>query len=370
MMHKVISLFSGGGGLDIGFKAEGFDIVWAIDNTENAVATYKKNIGNHIICADINLIDPISLPPADVVIGGPPCQSFSLAGNRHVEDARGQLVWKYIDIIRAVQPQAFVFENVTGLKSARNKDGKILAQLMLAFKNIGYEISPQVMNAADYGVPQRRNRLIIVGLKNGRKFRFPEPTHSEEGGGLFKLKKYVSVSEALGDLPEATYDENEVLSYTQLPSNEYQKMMRSKNGVTEHTVPQMSALDRYIIKYVKPGGNYMDIPRNVNSERIQRLQRDGGHTTCYGRLDPNKPAYTINTYFNRPNVGCNIHYSRDRLITVREALRLQSFPDDYKLISTSKQGKNLIVGNAVPPLLGKALARQLKMYLEESKNVD
>ena len=107
----------------------------------------------------------------------------------------------------------------------------------------------------------------------------------------------------------------------------------------------------------------MDIPSDVKSERIKRLQREGGHTTCYGRLMPNKPSYTINTYFNRPNVGCNIHYEKDRLITVREALRLQSFPDSYKIVSTSKQGRNMIVGNAVPPLLAEVIANALKPYV-------
>ena len=107
----------------------------------------------------------------------------------------------------------------------------------------------------------------------------------------------------------------------------------------------------------------MDIPKDVASARIKRLQEQGGHTTCYGRLDETKPAYTINTYFNRPNVGCNIHYANDRLITVREALRLQSFPDSYELVSTSKQGKHKLVGNAVPPLLAKAIAKRLKEYL-------
>ncbi len=362
-MRTVVSLFSGGGGLDLGFMSEGYKILWAIDNTPNAVQTYRHNIGDHIICEDINRIDPQSIPHADVVIGGPPCQSFSLAGKRQTEDARGRLVWKYIDIIAAIKPRAFVFENVTGLQSAKNKAGqKILPLLMDAFREIGYTISFQVLNAADYGVPQRRKRVIIVGLRGQDAFQFPKPTHDEQG---LLLKKYVSVEEALSDLPSASEKENVRLDYICDPCNEYQRCMRSTHGVTDHSVPQMSELDKYIVKHVKPGGNYMDIPSDVNSARIQRLQKDGGHTTCYGRLDPSKPSYTINTYFNRPNVGCNIHYAEDRLITVREALRLQSFPDSYELVSSSKQGKNLIVGNAVPPLLGKAIARQLKDYLEK-----
>lgn len=362
MKINIVSLFSGGGGLDLGFLSEGYNIIWAIDNNKNAVETYKKNIGNHIVCADINKIDISKIPNADVVLGGPPCQSFSLAGNRNTEDERGQLVWKYIHIIKQVNPKAFVFENVTGLLSAKNSQGKKIIELLKkAFKNIGYTVEQQVMNAADYGIPQRRKRVIIVGLKN-KKFIFPKPTHSEDA---IHLKRYVSVEDALGDLPNPIDDENGTVGYNISPQNEYQKYVRCDVKITEHFYPKMSELDEFIIKHVKPGGNYKDIPSNVNSIRIQRLQKTGGHTTCYGRLSPDKPSYTINTYFNRPNVGCNIHYKANRLITVREALRLQSFPDNYVIISSSKQGRNLIVGNAVPPMLAAIIAKELKKYLKE-----
>lgn len=363
MGNSVVSLFSGGGGLDLGFIEEGYKIIWAVDNDTNAVATYKANIGEHIICADINNVNVNSIPHADIVIGGPPCQSFSLAGKRNVEDERGQLVWEYIRIIEQVRPKAFVFENVTGILSAKNSEGKkIIDLLKSAFKEIGYEIEMKTINTADYGIPQRRKRVVIVGLQNGKRFVFPKPTHNETGDGL---KKYVSVQEALGDLPTAIDDVNGTVTYAADPQNDYQKKLRSGNKVTEHFMSQMSELDKYIISYVKPGGNYMDVPKDVNSLRIQRLQKDGGHTTCYGRLAPDEPSYTINTYFNRPNVGCNIHYSADRLITVREALRLQSFPDSYIVVSTSKQGRNLIVGNAVPPVLAEIIAHELKKYVED-----
>ena len=359
--NKVVSLFSGGGGLDLGFKQAGYDIIWAIDNDKNAVETYKKNIGNHIVLEDINKIDLNAIPNADVVIGGPPCQSFSLAGKRNVEDARGQLVWRYLKIINKIKPKAFVFENVTGILSAKNSTGeKVFDLLKDEFRKIGYIINTKVLNAADYGVPQRRKRVIIVGLMNN-SFKFPLPTHNKDGTN--GLRKYVSVEEALEDLPDIIDGNNE---YKHIPKNEYQKKIRNNNKIiTDHIMPQMSELDKIIVSSVKPGGNYMDIPSDINSERIKRLQKSGGHTTCYGRLDPNLPSYTINTYFNRPNVGCNIHYKENRLITVREALRLQSFPDDYVLVSSSKQGKNLIVGNAVPPLLAKIIAEQLKKYVEE-----
>ncbi|WP_459877060.1 DNA cytosine methyltransferase [Campylobacter concisus] len=359
-MSNIVSLFSGGGGLDLGFINAGYKILWAIDNNENAVKTYKKNIGDHIKYADISKVEIKDIPNADIIIGGPPCQSFSLAGMRNVEDARGQLIWQYMKILKEVQPKAFVFENVTGLLSAKNSSGvKIINQLKTAFKEIGYNIEIQVMNAADYGVPQRRRRVIIVGLKNGY-FIFPTPTHGDSNKGLIP---YISVKQALDDLGMPINDENKVVEYKCPPQNKYQQEMRSEDRVTEHFMPRMSELDKYICSYVKPGGNYNDIPKDVPSERIRRLKQEGGHTTCYGRMLPDEPSYTINTYFNRPNVGCNIHYSQDRLITVREALRLQSFPDSYQIISSSKQGRNLIVGNAVPPLLAGVIARELKKYL-------
>ena len=342
MSCNVVSLFSGGGGLDIGFKQAGFNIVWAIDINQDAVNSYKHNVGDEIICGDLFQIDEQQITRCDFVIGGPPCQSFSLAGNRHSDDQRGRLVWRYIDIIKELQPKGFLFENVTGLVSAKNSDGeKILPLLFQAFSEIGYNLSYKIVNAADYGVPQLRKRVIIVGLKGFmNSFEFPHETHNADGSG--GKQKYVSVKEALGDLPT--------------PSDTC--------TISEHSWPTMSELDKYICHHVKPGGNYMDIPDEVNSVRIKRLKRDGGHTTCYGRMDPEKPSYTVNTYFNRPNVGCNIHYEQERLITLREAMRLQTFPDDYEFVCRSKQGKNLIVGNAVPPMLAFKLAQQIKPIID------
>lgn len=340
MKHKVLSLFSGGGGLDIGFRQAGYEILWAIDNNKDAVNTYRRNLDDRIVLGDITKIDPAMLPKADVVIGGPPCQSFSLAGNRHCDDARGSLVWSYFNIIETVQPRAFLFENVSGLSSAKDSAGKpILKSLVEKFGELGYHVSWQLVNAADYGVPQLRRRILIVGLKEGN-FTFPEPTNNADGSN--GKKKYVSVSECIGDLPLAGHS----------------------TEISEHDYPTMSELDKYICQHVKPGGNYMDIPDDVPSVRIRRLKREGGHTTCYGRMLPDKPSYTINTYFNRPNVGCNIHYKYDRLITLREAMRLQSFPDEYEFVSTSKHGKHLIVGNAVPPRLAYVMANQLMKYLD------
>lgn len=360
---RTISLFSGGGGLDLGFQKAGFDIIWANDNEINTVETYKENIGDHIVFGDINEIDLKTIPKAEVVIGGPPCQSFSLSGKRDVNDPRGQLVWRYIDVLKQVNPLVFVFENVTGLLSAKDKDGnKVFDLLKTEFGNIGYKVKSQVLNSVNYGVPQKRKRVIVVGFKVNREYSFPKPTHSLKDK---ILEKAVIVEDALSDLGSPVKD-NELASYISEPKNKYQAYLRtnSEEYITDHLWPTMSELDKYICKHVKPGGNYMDIPPTVDSKRIRRLQKEGGHTTCYGRMDPKQPSYTINTYFNRPNVGCNIHYSEDRIITVREALRIQSFPDNYHIFSKTKKARNTIVGNAVPPLLAYNIALSIKKLLE------
>lgn len=362
MKIDTISLFSGGGGLDLGFKNSGFNIVYAIDIDKAAVDSYRENIDSNILLADLFEIDLTTLPKAKVVIGGPPCQSFSLVGKRDVHDNRSDLVWRYLEIINHVQPEYFVFENVVGLKSAKTPKGtKVIEDLASAFERIGYTINIETLNAADYGVPQRRKRVIIVGSRSGLRFNFPKPTHNEDGS--LGLSKWVSAQEAIGDLGEATVDG--ITKYCTAIENSYQELMREKSleSVSQHYYPQMSDLDKQIISFVKPGGNYMDVPDFVPSNRIKKFKETGGRTTCYGRLLPSKPAYTINTHFNRPNVGCNIHYKQDRLITVREALRFQSFPDTYKIISKTKRGLHTVVGNAVPPLLAEAIAKQLKKYI-------
>ena len=358
-MIDTLSLFSGGGGLDLGFIQSGYNIIWACDINKDAVNTYRYNLGDHIHLADLNQINPQTLPKADLIIGGPPCQAYSLSGKRDVKDPRAILIWTYLDILQTVRPKAFLFENVIGLLSAKDLEGnKVFPALKEAFESLGYMVSWKIVNAADYGVPQKRRRVIVVGLLGDSPYEFPAPTHGIPG------KKWVSVKEALEHLPPASQNsESLIMNLDQSNYSEFEKLVADCDIIEDHFIPSMSDLDRYIISHVPPGGNYQDIPDEVNSKRIQRLKREGGHTTCYGRMIEDEPSYTINTYFNRPNVGCNIHYHEDRLITIREAMRLQSFPDSFHLIASSKQAKHLIVGNAVPPLLAKALAERLKEYL-------
>jgi len=358
---RVISLFSGCGGLDLGFLKAGYDIIWANDNFPDACETYRKEIGDHIVCKDILEIDLQSIPRADVIIGGPPCQGFSGVGKRDPKDLRSKLVWRYLEIVDEVKPKFFLFENVTGIRSAKTEEGEnVLEELQRQFELLGYTITIHLLNAADYGVPQRRRRVFIIGSLDGKEIVQPPQTHSI--GGDFFTQKWVSSKEALSDLKLPTDDG--VVGYKSKPSNDYQVYLRqdAKKTTDLQLTPYSSETDRIIFTYVKPGGNYMDVPDEFSTKRIMYFKSTGGRTTTYGRLDPSMPGYTLNTHFNRPNVGCNIHYSQDRMITIREGLRLQSFPDSYTLYSRNKRNYYVQVGNAVPPLLGLAWANHLKSY--------
>jgi DNA (cytosine-5)-methyltransferase 1 len=185
---KVIGLFSGCGGLDLGFKQAGYDLIWANDILKDACDTYRLNIGDHIVNEDITKIDLESIPNADIIIGGPPCQGFSGIGKRDPNDNRSALVYSYLDVVNKVQPKIFLFENVTGIKSSKAVDGsKVIDNLKKAFEDIGYHINIYTLNAADYGVPQRRKRVFIIGNKIGVDISAPPQTHFENKEGMGNL---------------------------------------------------------------------------------------------------------------------------------------------------------------------------------------
>lgn len=353
---KVVSLFSGCGGLDLGFKQSGYDIIWANDILKDACETYRLNIGDHIFCEDIIKIDKNIIPKADIVIGGPPCQSFSLVGKRNPKDDRSNLVWSYLEVLQRVKPKVFILENVTGILSAKNPDGsKVLDNLVEAFNELGYTTSIFKLNAADFGVPQRRVRVFIVGNKKKTKISEPKKSHSEES--------WVSAFEALSDLSDTT--ENGIGKYIKKPKGEFQELMRKgQNGKFDlHFTPYASKKDQELIDHIPPGGNYMDVPDEISTKRILNFKKTGGRTTTYGRLSKDNPSYTLNTHFNRLNVGCNIHYEKERLISLREGLRIQSFPDSFEVLSSNKRNFYVQIGNAVPPLLAKAWADHIWKYL-------
>jgi DNA (cytosine-5)-methyltransferase 1 len=358
---KVVSLFSGCGGLDYGFlQSNQYEIIWANDILKDACETYKRNFGDHIVHGDITTIDKSTIPQADVLIGGPPCQSFSLVGKRNPNDERSNLVWSYLEVLQQVKPSFFLLENVTGLLSAKDIDGsKVVDNLVKAFENVGYSTQIYKLNAADYGVPQKRVRVFLVGNNKNLTIEAPKKTNDENGENL---PKWIDMDATLSDLSDTTADG--LGRYLFNPASQYQKLMRAKTDTqfSLHFTPYESAKDKELIQHIPPGGNYANVPDAIATTRILNFKKTGGRTTTYGRLAKDKPSYTLNTHFNRLNVGCNIHYEKERLISLREGLRIQSFPDHFNIFSSTKRNYYVQIGNAVPPLLGLAWAKNIEQY--------
>lgn len=366
---SVLGVFSGCGGLDFGFKNAGFNLKWSNELVPSFAASYEDLCGTQSIASDFwEIFDKI--PSADVIVGGPPCQSFSLVGKRIEDDPRGRLVGGFVELIRLKKPRAFLMENVAGLSASRLNGMRLSEHLQNEFTEMGYSVLMQRVLASDYFVPQKRNRLIVIGVLDPigsnaliSPEKFSDRLHQRTGCRL--SSNTISVKEALDDLPNPSPESVEPIPYKDIPETEYSKFVRLGNGdcVSLQVMPTMSKLDREFVKHIPPGGNYEDIPDSLSTTRIKKFKASGGRTTTYGRLAPDKPAYTINTYFNRPNVGANYHYSQPRLITVREALRLQSFPDWFSPVFRNQRELHTQIGNAVPPLLAEALAHSVKSML-------
>ena len=369
---KVAGLFAGCGGLDLGFKEAGFDVVWANDIDEDSCKTYEQHIGGHIISGDIKkLIN--NIPKVDMIIGGPPCQSFSLVGKRLEDDERSSLVISYCQAIKTILPKVFLMENVYGLTSSKFNGENIPDYLEKEFKEIGYETFLIKVKAVDYFVPQKRERVVLIGFKRGmlkKQFKLTAPEKFFTlifGKGDFTPS--ICAFDALDDLGDVdgtlTADGICPAPYKKEAHSSYAKLMRYQqlDFTTLHVVPTMSEKDKKFVKFIPPGGNYMDIPDEISTPRMMKFKKTGGRTTTYARLHFEKPSYTVNTYFNRPNVGSNYHYSFERLISPREGLRLQSFPDNFTPHFSTQRSLFMQIGNAVPPLLARALAESIKEAL-------
>lgn len=307
---KIVSLFSGAGGLDLGFKMAGHEIVWANDVYEDAVKTYKKNIGNHIVLKDIADINSAEIPDCDIVIGGFPCQGFSVANTkRHESDERNTLYKQLIRVIADKKPLFFLAENVKGILSLAK--GQVFQMILNDFTNLGYKVKYKLLNAADYGVPQTRIRVIIVGVRNDIDFeyKYPEPSHDKNAKN--GLKKWVSVSEAMENIPNPDTPNN-------LKNHEYSKYKLNFNGYIGH----------------RP-------------------------------LAPDKPAPTVTARGdNKGGVVILPHPNGLRRMSCRELATVQSFPLNYEFIGNNSSIYRQI-GNAVPPILGYAIAKQFNEFKEK-----
>lgn len=346
IMINVLDLFCGCGGLSYGFESAGYNIVLGIDNDKKALETFELNHkGAKSICGDITVLHKQDIDKAtgnktiDVIIGGPPCQGMSLSGPRRFDDPRNKLYFSYIRLVEEIRPKAFVIENVPGLVSLFG--GQIKDSIIKRLTDLGYTVRYQIICAADYGVPQTRRRVVFVGLKNG-EFEFP-PTQKDK----------VTCSMALSDLPPLIDSlGEETQSYATECTCQYQELMRQYSSVVKnHIAAVHSEKVQKIISMVPDGGNYKDLPEAYRSSRNFHV--------AWTRFDSNKPAPTIDTGHRH-----HFHYKYNRVPTVRECARLQSFPDDFIFLGNKTQQFRQ-VGNAVPPLMAQAIAQQLLKYIKE-----
>lgn len=366
---KVGSFFSGAGGLDFGFRNAGYSLSWASDIEKSFCESYSQLCETQSTIGDFWDIKN-SFSDVDVVIGGPPCQSFSLVGKRLEDDPRGKLVAGFKEYIEDRLPRAFVLENVPGLAASKFNGNPLPSYLVSEFERMGYTVRLGKLDASEYLVPQKRKRIIIFGVRNPSaelKFISPKDFAFEvsKRSGISIKNAVVGSRAAFAGLPKP-YAKSELRGeYLASPNSEYADLMRLKGPefVTLHNVPTMSKLDEEFVKHIPPGGNFLSIPDEISTMRILKFKQSGGRTTTYARLHPENPSYTVNTYFNRPNVGSNYHFEENRLITVREAMRLQSFPDFFVPKYKNQRELHIQVGNAVPPLLAEAIAYSLQRSL-------
>ena len=325
--YNVIDLFCGAGGLTQGFHDAGFKTVYAVEFNSIFAETYKMNFPNvHLKVGDIkditnDEIDAINKKyKVDIIVGGPPCQGFSIAGNigrRFLEDPRNRLFMEYYRFVEIIKPKMFVLENVAAMVS-HNK-GKTIKEIVNVFEKLGYKVQFKVLNAAEYSVPQERRRVFIVGVHETLKFEYPKPQ-----------KKIITIKEAIDDLPKLNSGET--------------------SNIDLHNAMKHSEQMLVKMSYVKDGGNREDMPENIRPK--------SGDARKYIRYDSNKPSCCVTGDMRKI-----FHYSQNRALTCRELARLQTFPDSYKIVGSSIQIQQQI-GNAVPCKLAFAVAKECKRCLE------
>lgn len=369
---NVIDLFAGCGGLSLGFEMAGFNIPLAIEKDEWASETYKANHKNtKVITGDITTILNLDelLPKniiIDGIIGGPPCQGFSLSGNRDKNDPRNSLFMEFVRFVKFYKPKFFVMENVTGILSMKTKNNENVKDLILKeYKNAGYNVKICKLNAAEYGVPQSRIRIIFIGIRNDIKFNEenigPKPQYLGD--------KQITIEQAIMDLPKVESGQGtEIAEYTFKPTNNYQKWARNNSKKVYNHIA-MRHTKRLIERFEQI--KFGESVANVSEEYKQRKRGDAskvsGKTFSQNNMRPfpNKPSPTIPASFQ----SNFIHPYINRNYTAREGARIQSFPDTYIFCgkrTTMSWEKNLSqyqqIGNAVPPLLANAVAKNILNY--------
>ncbi|MGN8249447.1 DNA cytosine methyltransferase [Pseudomonas sp. SMV7] len=387
--RRTIDLFCGAGGITEGFRQAGYTSLYGNDIMPEAIETFRLNHPEAIAdCRPIEEVDPAAIRAQlgldrgelDVLVGGPPCQGFSInAPERFLEDPRNKLFRHYERFLEEFMPQAFVFENVPGLLSIG--DGKVYRHIIEIFTNLGYHVTAKILFAAHYGVPQERWRLILLGSLTG-PIEHPAPSHYAVGRANFRggntmtfqlgeldresLKPAVTVSEAISDLPPLEMGEGaETIEYLSPAESSFAKSIRNPSGETyNHFAAKLSKQNAERMMHVQPGGSWRDIPFELLPKGMQRARRSD-HTKRYGRLHPDRLPGTVLTKCD-PHWGTVFLPYQNRTLTVREAARFQSFPDTYKFLG-SRVSQYEQVGNAVPVLMAKAIAEKLLAHWASNK---
>tara|TARA_R110002124_G_scaffold130716_2_gene292634 strand:+ start:982 stop:2187 length:1206 start_codon:yes stop_codon:yes gene_type:complete len=392
MRNRLISidLFAGAGGLSCGLGMAGFSPIFANEINPVYADTYKKNHPKtkvlvedvrHLCERDIRSFLGLKEGELDLLAGGPPCQGFSInAPIRTLDDKRNHLFKDFLRITKALSPKAVLIENVTGIISLGK--GTVVKQIYKELEQMGYSVSHRILFAAHYGVPQTRFRTIFLAIKGKDKtVSFPEPEYNASAVANFAgakelcleilplfshlLKPYTTVWEAISDLSEISLQNNtSSYSYTTDPQSRYQKLLRENaERVENHTGAKLGKINIERVQHIPQGGSWRDIPFDLLPNGLKRARRSD-HTKRYGRLHPEGLCSTILTKCD-PHWGSFFHPTQDRVISVREAARLQSFPDDYIFYgSTTQQYEQ--VGNAVPPLMARAIGNEIVKMLQGS----
>lgn len=325
--YTYMDLFAGAGGMSLGFDNAGFKNLLAVEFNKDFAETYKKNFPRHnLIVDDIKnvtekqIYDIIKNEKVDVIIGGPPCQGFSIAGNigrNFIDDDRNRLFKEFVRFVKIIKPKVFVLENVAAME--RHNKGKTIKEIVSSFKEIGYDIKYKVLNAVNYGVPQERRRIFIVGTLGENNFEYPQ-----------EINKTVTVKDAIDDLPKLENGET--------------------SEIPNHTAMKHSAQMLEKMSYVSDGGNRNDIPES--------LRPKSGDSRKYIRYNSKKPSFCVTGDMRKI-----FHYSQNRALTCRELARLQTFPDSFVFLGNTGKVQQQI-GNAVPVLLASKIALQVKEVLD------
>lgn len=340
--YTAVDIFSGAGGLSIGAEMAGIKSILAVEYCEHAASTYKRNHKKtKVINDDIKNVNPLEHLEEEpfILFGGPPCQGFSIANTktRNLDNSNNWMFKEYIRFVKDLEPEWFLFENVVGFRSFNN--GSFAKEVEKELQSLGYNTNSQVLCASEFGVPQKRKRFFIIGNKSGKKFDFTT------------LKKYplITVKDAISDLPSLKSGEQLLSSkYKHEANNTYLKIMRKKSKEATQNIVSLNKkhiLERY--KHIKQGQNWSAIPKEMLSNYSSTVNM---HSGIYKRLEEDQPTVTIANY----RKSMLIHPTEDRGLSLREAARLQSFPDDF-IFEGPLSYQQQQVGNAVPPLLAKAI---------------